>query len=236
MENGEAKAKFGIVFLKWELFLFFLFYIFHSPFLTLAAFPFSRQEQREKCELERFYVLERIAAGGAIVNHPAARRAKRTVQASVLRVAKRTGDCFIARPFKLHKLAARHGHAVRAKPLPAGGRDAIGPPRRVENVLDFDFLDFRHGADGPDDLIVDHLQRGAASEGRGDENTGCTAVDFDAFDDAQIDDADRHPWIVDFSEDRPDALVYLGIECRFLHDLIIARMGTNVPLAACPPV
>ncbi len=48
MKNGEAKAKFGIVFLKWKLFLLFPFFIVHSPFLTLGAFVSSWQEQREK--------------------------------------------------------------------------------------------------------------------------------------------------------------------------------------------
>ena len=46
MENGEAKAKFGIVCLKWELFLLFPFFIFHSPFLILSAFVCSWQKQR----------------------------------------------------------------------------------------------------------------------------------------------------------------------------------------------
>jgi len=48
MENGEAKAKFGIVYLKWKLYVLFTFFIFHSPFLTLGAFVSSWQEQREK--------------------------------------------------------------------------------------------------------------------------------------------------------------------------------------------
>ncbi len=51
MKNGEAKAKFGIVFLKWKLFLRFPFFIFHSPFLTLGAFVSSWQKQRENCGL-----------------------------------------------------------------------------------------------------------------------------------------------------------------------------------------
>ncbi len=48
MKNGEAKAKFGIVYSKWELFLLFPFFIFHSPFLTLGVLVSSWQEQREK--------------------------------------------------------------------------------------------------------------------------------------------------------------------------------------------
>ena len=47
MGNGEAKAKFGIACLKWELFLHFPFFIFHSPFLTLGAFVPSWPNQRE---------------------------------------------------------------------------------------------------------------------------------------------------------------------------------------------
>ncbi len=48
MENGETKAKFGIVCLKWKLFLVLLFLIFHSPFPTPGAFVSSWQKQREK--------------------------------------------------------------------------------------------------------------------------------------------------------------------------------------------
>ncbi len=48
MKNGEAKAKFGIVFLKWKLFLPFSFSILHSPFLTLGVFVSSWPNQREK--------------------------------------------------------------------------------------------------------------------------------------------------------------------------------------------
>jgi len=48
MKNGEAKAKFGIGYLTWELFLFFPFFIFHSPFLILGVFVASWQKQREK--------------------------------------------------------------------------------------------------------------------------------------------------------------------------------------------
>ncbi len=48
MKNGAAKAKFEIVFLKWELLLIVPFCISHSPFLTLGAFVSSWQKQREK--------------------------------------------------------------------------------------------------------------------------------------------------------------------------------------------
>ncbi len=47
MKNGEAKGKFGIVFLKWKQFLLFSFFIFHSPFVTLCAFVSSWQKQLE---------------------------------------------------------------------------------------------------------------------------------------------------------------------------------------------
>ncbi len=48
MKNGEPKAKFGIVCLKWKLFLLFPFFIFPSPFPILGAFVSSWQEQHEK--------------------------------------------------------------------------------------------------------------------------------------------------------------------------------------------
>ncbi len=48
MKNGEAKVKFWIVCLKWELVLLFPFFIFHSSILILGAFVSSWQEPREK--------------------------------------------------------------------------------------------------------------------------------------------------------------------------------------------
>ncbi len=48
MKNGEAKVKFWIVRLQWELFLLFPFFIFHSSFLILGAFVSSWQEPREE--------------------------------------------------------------------------------------------------------------------------------------------------------------------------------------------
>ncbi len=110
MGNGDAKAKFGIVCVKWKLFLFFPFFIFHfSSSILGASFRLphwspsaSWQEHREKCGLYGFYVLEGIAAGGAVINHAAARRAERAVQARVLRVTERAGDCFAACQFELY--------------------------------------------------------------------------------------------------------------------------------------
>ena len=143
MKSGEAKARFEIIYRSRKLILRF----FHSPFSILGAFVYSWREHGKQCGLNGFYVLEGIAAGEAVVNHAAARRAERTVQTRVLRAAKRAGDCFVAPRLELNNFAARHGHTVRPKPLPASGRNAIGPPGRVENMLNFDFVDFRHGAD-----------------------------------------------------------------------------------------
>ncbi len=196
---------------------------FHFPFSILGAFVYSWREHGKQYGLNGFYVLEGIAAGVAVINHAAARRAERAVQAGVLRVAERAGDCFVARQVELYELAPRHGHAVRAKPLPAGRRNAISPPRRVENMLNFDFVDFRQSADRLRDLLIDHLQRRAAREGRRDSDADLRAIDFDAFNDAQVNDADGHLWIIDVRQDRPDALLSRGLRCRILHDPIIAH-------------
>ncbi len=48
MRNVEAKVKFWIVCLKWELFLLFPFFIFHSSFLILGAFVSLWPTQREQ--------------------------------------------------------------------------------------------------------------------------------------------------------------------------------------------
>ena len=37
MEKGEERTESGIVCLKWELFLHFLFFIFHVPFSILGV-------------------------------------------------------------------------------------------------------------------------------------------------------------------------------------------------------
>ena len=226
MRNGEARhdsgssAKYGNNF----SILYYSFSILGASFRLPHRSPSaSWPKHREKCGLNGFYVLKGITAGEAVVNHAAARRAEGAVQAGVLRVAERAGDCLVARPLQLYKLTARHGHAVGAKPLPAGGRNAISPPGRVENMLNFDFVDFRQSADGLDDLLVDHLQRRAPCESGRDENTRLATADFDTFDNAQVNDADRHLGIVDVREDRPDALLSRGLRCRILHDPIIAH-------------
>ena len=229
----EKKSKVRVRLPKVEAVPLFSFFILHSTFPALGVFLSSWQEHREECGLNGFYVLEGIAAGGAVINHAAARRAERTVQTRVLRVAERAGDCFVAGQLELNNFAPRYGDTMRPKPLPACGRDAIGPPGRIENVLDLDFVDFRHSADGLDDLLVDHLQRRATSEGRRDENAGLTALNFDALDDAQVNDADGHLRIVDLSQDRPDVLLDLGMECRLLHDTIIASVDGG---GTCRPI
>ena len=81
MKNGEREsiAKIWIVYRFQSQVLFFPFSIFNFPFSILGAFVSSWPNFREKCGLDGFYVLEGIAAGGAVVDHPATGWAEWTV-------------------------------------------------------------------------------------------------------------------------------------------------------------